>query len=227
MNIQLFVKAPSRSVHNQILKMVADFHTELSMMGLQPSNPLYDLYNWILVQEVDAYLNRVGLLPEIPVELAVAFDDASPEKVLGFLLYLPVASHPEACAINYMAVDASCRRQGIGSALMATVVERYPHTELTCFVDKVPFYERLGFRPLAVRHTQVVMNTRDQSTTGQIRVVSADHIAASPEARIRHDGLVARWGRKTMKDAHAKMARHVDRLAARAVAFMQARPTNL
>lgn len=49
-------------------------------------------------------------------------DDAAGEEVVGFLLYSPVPTHPEACGVNYMAVKQSRRRRGIGSELMKEMV---------------------------------------------------------------------------------------------------------
>lgn len=223
MNIEVFTKVPSNTVREQVLSMVRDYHTDLSMMALPPSNCLHDFYNWVLVQEVDGYITRIGLSKDIPVELAVAFDELDPAKVIGFVLYLPVASHPEACAISYMAVASPYRRRGIGAALIATVVERFPHTELTCFVPKVPFYEKNGFKVLNVRNTQVVMNTRERSTDGLIRVINADGIAASHGAKALHDKLLARFGKKAMLDSHKKLTRLVDRLSSQAADYLKSR----
>ncbi|WP_339536083.1 GNAT family N-acetyltransferase [Pseudomonas hunanensis] len=197
--------------------------TDLSMFAIPPSNLLHEVYRWALPVEVGGYLQRIGSEPSEPVELIVAFADDSPTDVVGFVLYSPVPTHPEACGINYMAVKASHRRRGIGRKLMEMVVDRHNHTELTCAVKKVPFYESLGFRVLDSHNTQVVMNTRDESTTGLMAVLNVTPIYESNEAKLIHDQLVQRWGRKEMINAAKQLERHTAQLTRQAQAFVQGR----
>jgi GNAT superfamily N-acetyltransferase len=224
MSIILYETAPPpRSVGNQVLELVADNVTDLSMFAIPPSNLLHEVYRWALPVEVGGYLQRIGSEPSEPVELIVAFADDSPSDVVGFVLYSPVPTHPEACGINYMAVKASHRRRGIGRKLMEMVVDRHNHTELTCAVKKVPFYESLGFRVLDSHNTQVVMNTRDESTTGLMAVLNVTPIYESNEAKLIHDQLVQRWGRKHMINAAKQLERHTAQLTRQAQAFVQGR----
>ncbi len=224
MSIILYETAPPPlSVGNQVLELVADNVTDLSMFAIPPSNLLHEVYRWALPVEVGGYLQRIGSEPSEPVELIVAFADDSPTDVVGFVLYSPVPTHPEACGINYMAVKASNRRRGIGRKLMEMVVDRHNHTELTCAVKKVPFYESLGFRVLDSHNTQVVMNTRDESTTGLMAVLNVTPIYESNEAKLIHDQLVQRWGRKEMINAAKQLERHTAQLTRQAQAFVRGR----
>lgn len=220
MDIAVITQTPHPQIRQQVLDMVKEYHTDLSMLGTPPSNHLHDIYNWSLVVEVDLYLNRIGKLPESPVELVIASDQG---KVIGFVLALPVATHPDACAITYMAVAAPSRRRGVGSAMMKSVLARYPHTELTCFVPKVSFYEKLGFKVIDVRNTQLVMNTRDHSTEGKIGIVDADRIAQTAEAQALQDQLLQRWGRKEMVSSQKKLGRHLEQLSSKAAAYFRER----
>jgi ribosomal protein S18 acetylase RimI-like enzyme len=220
MDIAVYTQTPHPLIRQQVLDMVKEYHTDLSMLGTPPSNHLYPIYNWSLVVEVDLYINRIGKIPEFPVELVIASDQG---KVIGFVLTLPVATHPDACAVTYMAVAASARRRGVGSVMMKSVLARYPHTELTCFVSKVPFYEKLGFKVIDVRNTQLVMNTRDHSTEGRIGIVDANSIAQTSEAQALQDQLLQRWGRKEMVSSQKKLARHLEQLCSKAAAFLRER----
>ncbi|EKT4479600.1 GNAT family N-acetyltransferase [Pseudomonas putida] len=224
MSIILYETAPPPlSVGNQVLELVADNVTDLSMFAIPASNLLHEVYRWALPVEVGGYLQRIGSVPSEPVVLIVAFADDSPTDVVGFVLYSPVPTHPEACGINYMAVKASHRRRGIGRKLMEMVVDRHNHTELTCAVKKVPFYESLGFRVLDSHNTQVVMNTRDASTTGLMAVLNVTPIYESNEAKLIYDQLVQRWGRKEMINAAKQLERHTAQLTRQAQAFVQGR----
>lgn len=213
---------PSRSVAEQVLELVKDNITDLSKLSIPPSNPLYEVYAWALPVEVGVYMSRIGEVPSEPVELFVAFDDADPRKVTGFVLFSPVP-HSDACGVNYMAVSRSDRRRGIGSDLMKMVVDRYPHVELTCTVKTVPFYESLGFQVLDVHNTQVVMNTRSESSTGMMAVLNVAAIYESGDARAIHSRLVQRWGGREMRQAEKQLERHVAQLERQARAFVDAR----
>ena len=213
---------PDRVIH-QILEIVADNMTDLSMLGLPPSNHLYGVYRWALSYEINLYITRIGKIPTEPVELIVAYDDGNDTDVVGFLLYLPVPSHPDACGVTYMAVKQSHRRRGIGSAMMHKCIARYPHVELTCFVKKVPFYESLGFQVLDTQNTQVVMNTRSASTTGMMAIVNTAPILNLPQVKQIHANLVQRWGIREMAKAEKQLERHIEQLKRQAVSFVRER----
>lgn len=218
-----FDEPPPQKVVGEVLELVDANLTDLSMLAVPPSNPLYEVYRWALPCEVHLYIQRIGMIPTAPVELVVAYDDASPGEVVGFLLYLPVPADPEACGVTYMAVKATHRERGIGGAMMRDAVARYPHIELTCPVKKVPFYERIGFRVIDVHNTQVVMNTRSASTSGCMGIVDTGPIYSSAEVKAIHQQLVARWGIKAMANAEKQLQRHVEMLARKSAAYVNER----
>lgn len=221
---ELFCKAPPpAAVTRQVLEMVECYLTDLSMLAVPPSNLLHAIYRWTLACEVDEYIQRIGRMPSAPVELLVAFEESQPGEVVGFLIYLPVPTHPEACGVSYMAVKATHRGRGIGSAMMQEAIARYPHVELTCPIKKVSFYERLGFMVIDSHNTQVVMNTRSQSTPGMMGVVNAAAIMQSAPVRQLHGQLVIRWGRKAMLDAEKQLLRHASQLQFKANAYVRER----
>jgi len=216
---------PPQEVAHQVLQLVITNLTDLSLQAVPPSNPLYELFSWTLPCEVDQYLQRIGQMPKGPVELIVAYDDVNLGEVVGFLLYLPVPTHPEACGITYMAVKHSHRRCGLGTSMMREVIARYPHVELTCAVKKVPFYEQMGFQVIDSHHTQVVMNTRSESTQGEMVIVSPEAISQSPQARQIIAKLVGRLGLKVMANAEKQLLRQTDQLARQAESYVRTRLT--
>lgn len=220
-SISLYHSAPPGApVESQVIKLVEDNITALSMLSVPSSNPLFDIYRWALPEEVAQYMRRIGIDPGAPAELLVSFSDTDPGEVTGFLLFAPVPSDPEACGINYMAVKRSCRRRGIGRALINSLVARYPHVELTCTIEKVPFYEALGFQVLDRHNTQVVMNTRSASSTGLIATLDVAPLYKSRTAKAMYSDLVQRWGIKKMLAAEKELARHVAKLERRAKTFV-------
>ncbi|BBP76800.1 N-acetyltransferase [Pseudomonas gingeri NCPPB 3146 = LMG 5327] len=211
---------PPESIKSQILQMVVDYFTDISMVALTPSNPLYNLYQYGVGYEVHLYLEAMDGSKGIPAELIVALDDEDPSRVLGFLLYLPVRDDAEACAVAYMAVQADRRRRGIARAMLRRMVGHYPHAELACAAGKVPYFEAMGFQVLAARGPQVVMNTRDHGTDGLVAVLDVAPIYNTLEVRQIHAYLLQQHGRKAMAEAEKKRDRHLDQMTRQASALV-------
>jgi GNAT superfamily N-acetyltransferase len=208
-------------INAQILQMVVDNLTDISMVAIPPSNLLYNVYQYAIGYEVHLYLEALGGSKGIAVELIVALD--AQEQVIGFLLYLPVKDDPEACGVAYMAVHASHRRKGVARAMMQDMLARYPHAELTCAVEKVPAFEAMGFQLRGVRGTQVLMNTRDYSTDGLMGLLDVASIYSSLEVRQIHTYLLQKHGKRAMIDAEKQRDRHFDQMTHKARMFVHAR----
>lgn len=208
-------------INAQILQMVVDYLTDISMVAIPPSNLLYNVYQYAIGYEVHLYLEALGGSKGIAVELIVALD--AQEQVIGFLLYLPVKDDPEACGVAYMAVHASHRRKGVARAMMQDMLARYPHAELTCAVEKFPAFESMGFQLRGVRGTQVLMNTRDYSTDGLMGLLDVASIYSSLEVRQIHTYLLQKHGKRAMVDAEKQRDRHFDQMTHKARMFVHAR----
>ncbi|AKS04825.1 GNAT family N-acetyltransferase [Pseudomonas trivialis] len=207
-------------VNGQILQMVVDNLTDISSVGLPPSNLLYNIYQYATGFEVHLYLEALNGSKGIAVELVVATDAQDPEKVIGFVLCLPVKDDPEACGVAFMAVQVGYRRQGVARAMMRDVLSRYPHAELACSVEKVPAFEGMGFQVRGARGTQVLMNTRDYGTDGLMGVLDVAAIYNSLEVRQIHTYLLQKHGKRAMVDAEKQRDRHLDQLARKVQLFV-------
>ena len=203
-------------VNSQILQLVVDNLTDISMVAIPPSNLLYNVYQYAIGFEVHLYLEALNGTKGIAVELLVATDDDDPEKVLGFLLYMPMQEDPDACGVAYMAVHAGHRRQGIARRMLREMVGRYPHAELSCAVAKVPYFEATGFQVTGVRGTQVLMNTRDHASDGLMGMLDVASIYSSLEVRQIHTYLLQKHGKRAMLDAEKQRDRHLDQMTHRA-----------
>ncbi|MEZ1314592.1 GNAT family N-acetyltransferase [Pseudomonas fluorescens] len=210
-------------VASQILQLVVDNLTDISMVAIAPSNLLYNVYQYAIGFEVHLYLEALNGEKGIAVELLVATDVDDPQTVTGFLLYLPSKDDPDACAVAYMAVQASHRRQGVARRMLREMVGRYPHAELTCAVAKVPWFESMGFQVLGARGPQVLMNTRDHRSEGLIGLVETAPIYSSLEVRQIHTYLLQRHGKRAMLDAEKQRDRHLDQLTYKANEYVRSR----
>ncbi|MCA4960869.1 GNAT family N-acetyltransferase [Pseudomonas sp. Y24-6] len=208
---------------SQILQLVVDNLTDISMVAIPPSNLLYNVYQYAIGYEVHLYLEALNGTKGVAVELLVATDEDDPEQVVGFLLYLPIQDDPDACGVAYMAVQADHRRQGIARRMLREMVGRYPHAELTCAVAKVPWFESMGFQVVGVRGTQVLMNTRDHSSDGLMGLLDVGPIYSSLEVRQIHTYLLQKHGKRAMVDAEKQRDRHLDQLTHKAHEFVRGR----
>ena len=208
---------------SQILQLVVDNLTDISMIAIPPSNLLYNVYQYAIGYEVHLYLEALNGTKGVAVELLVATDEDDPEQVVGFLLYLPIQDDPDACGVAYMAVQADHRRQGIARRMLREMVGRYPHAELTCAVAKVPWFESMGFQVVGVRGTQVLMNTRDHSSDGLMGLLDVGPIYSSLEVRQIHTYLLQKHGKRAMVDAEKQRDRHLDQLTHKAHEFVRGR----
>lgn len=214
---------PPEQITSQVLQLVVSNVTSLHLTQIPRTNLLYDLYAWVLPCELLLYMERIGVVPDAPTELLVALDDRNPGQVIGFCLYLPVPTHPDACGLTYMAVSSSHRRSGIGRALLKHVIERFTHVELTSAVDTVGFYERVGFRVIDSHLTQVVMNTRSASCTGMMHVINAAPIYESPQGVALQQRLISRYGLAAMQQSQNDLERHIEALQKSAQLFVSER----
>lgn len=105
--------------------------------------------------------------------------------------------------------------------MVQAMLSRYPHAELACFTGKVPCFESMGFQVIGVRGPQVLMNTRDHSTHGQVAVLDVASIYRSVEVRQIHTYLLQQQGKKAMVEAEKQRDRHLDQLTRQARAFVQ------
>ncbi|WP_373387793.1 GNAT family N-acetyltransferase [Pseudomonas alcaligenes] len=211
---------PPESLKSQVLQMVVDYFSDLSPAPLTPSNPLYQLYQYVIGYEVHLYLQAMGGDPASSARLILALDDEDPSRVLGFALYLPSAGDPEACTLLYTAVQASQRRHGIARAMLRQMQLLHPHAALACVASRVPTFEALGFRVLAARGPQVLMNSRAQASDGWVAVQDLAPIFQSKEVRQIHAYLLKQHGERAMRDAEKQRDRLLDQLARQAEALL-------
>lgn len=207
---------PPESMKGQVLQMVVDYLSDISSVSMPPSNPLYQLYQYVVGFEVHRYLDSMDGAQAGKPELIMALDADDPASLLGFTLYLPYVDDADACALLYLAVRDSHRQHGVGRAMVDAMMARYPHAEVACVAGKVPYFEKLGFLPLAARGPQVVMNTRSRVSDGVLAVQDLEPIFTSEEVRQIHTYLVKQHGAEAMSDAEKDRDRLLDELAQQA-----------
>ncbi|WP_339509912.1 GNAT family N-acetyltransferase [Pseudomonas sp. RL_15y_Pfl2_60] len=215
--------SPPEALNAQVLQMVVDYFSDISPVPLTPSNPLYQLYQYVIGYEVHMYLQAMSGAQNSSPRLVLALDDEDPALVLGFALYLPSPDDTEACTLAYLAVQASHRRRGIAKALLQQVIEHRPHLELACAASKVQAFESMGLHVLAAQGPHVVLSSRAYRSTGMVAVQDLAPIFQSKEVRQIHTYLVQQQGNKAMSDAENKRDRLLDQMAYQAQQLLKER----
>jgi len=216
---------PPESLKSQILQMVVDYLSDISPVSLTPSNPLYQLYQYVIGYEMHLYLQAMDSALHTRARLILALDDQDPSQVLGFALYLPTEDDPAACSLAYIAVQALQRRHGIARAMLQQMISRHPHAELACVAGKVAIFEAMGFQVVAARGPQVLMNTRSYRSDGMLAVQDLAPIFQSQEVRQIHAYLVKQHGKKAMSDAEKQRDRQLDHITQQAQTLVRERLT--
>lgn len=140
----------------QVVKLARVNYVELISKSVRPHGPTSSLCITQVEAEVREYLrDALTGCYGLPVEAVLAKESATGE-LIGFAIVLG-GNTPTDCGINYAAVHTNHRRQGILREMLNYVKSCHTHIGLSCNVDKVPFYEKLGFRITGSDLVQVTM----------------------------------------------------------------------
>jgi len=214
---------PHHHITDQVLALTIENTSSLSMSGIPPSNALYPIYEVTLTAEMGVYLKSMDPQAEARSELIVAMSDCSPAEVVGFVHYLPLRGSADACGVTYIAVAQHARRQGVARALMDEVRKAYPHIGLSCPIEKVEIFEKLGLQVVGANHNHVEMNTDEEPTPGAIGVLDVEPLFHSPEVLDLQAKLVMKHKRSGLKQAQQELARLYHRDCSRVASFVQDR----
>ncbi|ELG7184137.1 TPA: GNAT family N-acetyltransferase [Pseudomonas aeruginosa] len=210
---------PGPHIALQVVELAVENLTDITLLAVPPSNLMYEVYKHAIGVEIGVYVEHIGQTGDIKVGMVQATDEAG--ALIGFLIYLPVNGCPDACGVTYMAVSGRRRRQGIARAMVNEMLALFPHAGLSCSIEKVPYYEALGFQVLDRRDNQVYMNTRDYTAAGMMGTLNVAPIYESPVVQQIQDEIIRKYGRRALVDAQKQLARSYERGQARAEKFVR------
>ena len=214
---------PPESFQNQIRELVIHNVGELSSVAIRAENPLYPLYQYGVGMEVHQYLQAMDGTRGLAVQLTLALDADAPDQLLGFALSLPAQDNPQACALAFLAVSPSHRRQGIARALLGDVQARHASVELNAFAHQVPWFENMGMQVVAASGPQVLMSSTGQASGALIGRLDIAPIYQTAEVLQIHTYLLNQQGEEAMLDAEQQRDEWLDELTAQAKACVQER----
>lgn len=139
-------------IQDQVLEIVSNNVTSLSMTHPPTRHPRFNAHKAALKLEITTYLESPYPLR---TELVTAMYD---DRVAGFTLCgFPYDETSSECGIYYTAVSKAFRDQGLMSLMVRDIVARHAAVALSCDVSLVPRYERYGFRCHSLRNHQIIM----------------------------------------------------------------------
>lgn len=142
-------------ISSQVVLLVTENTSDLSMTGVKPANPLYGPYQVYLMLEAGVFLEQVGSQNPSQAELIIAFDDHRPNQILGFLLYQLADG---ASSVNYTVVREESRGLGIMRMMFSEMLKHHPASRLSCQEGLVLAYERLGFKVDGYQESRITMS---------------------------------------------------------------------
>ncbi|HGA2315532.1 TPA: GNAT family N-acetyltransferase [Pseudomonas putida] len=214
---------PPESFQNQIRELVIHNVGALSSVAIRAENPLYPLYQYGVGMEVHQYLQAMDGTRGLAVQLTLALDADAPDQLLGFALTLPAQDNPQACALAFLAVLPSHRRQGIARALLGDVQARFASVELNAFANQVPWFENMGMQVVAASGPQVLMSSTGQASGALIGRLDIAPIYQTAEVLQIHTYLLNQQGEDAMLDAEQQRDEWLDELTAQAKACVRER----
>lgn len=214
---------PPESFQNQIRELVIHNVGALSSVAIRAENPLYPLYQYGVGMEVHQYLQAMDGTRGLAVQLTLALDADAPDQLLGFALTLPAQDNPQACALAFLAVLPSHRRQGIARALLGDVQARFASVELNAFANQVPWFENMGMQVVAASGPQVLMSSTGQASGALIGRLDIAPIYQTAEVLQIHTYLLNQQDEDAMLDAEQQRDEWLDELTAQAKACVRER----
>ena len=216
---------PPESFQNQIRELVIHHVGELSSVAILADNPLYPLYQYGVGMEVHQYLQAMDGKRGLSVTLTLALDADAPDQLLGFALALPVNDDAQTCALAFLAVRASHRRQGIARALLGDLQAQHAYVELNTFAGQVPWFEAMGMQVVAANGPQVLMSSTGHASEALIGRLDIGPIYQTTEVHQIHTYLLNQQGEDAMIEAEQLRDERLDQLAIQAQECVRQRKT--
>jgi hypothetical protein len=213
---------PPESFQNQIRELVIHHVGELSSVAILADNPLYPLYQYGVGMEVHQYLQAMDGKRGLSVTLTLALDADAPDQLLGFALALPADDDAQTCALAFLAVRASHRRQGIARALLGDLQAQHTYVELNTFAGQVPWFEAMGMQVVAANGPQVLMSSTGHASEALIGRLDIGPIYQTTEVHQIHTYLL---NQHAMIEAEQLRDERLDQLAIQAQECVRQRKT--
>lgn len=181
-----------KDIEMQVAKMAFDYADNLSMNGFKRGQPLFGLDQVMIVIEMGTLMSNIGIPGGTNGGLIYAHDQGDSQRVVGFLMYMPLDGVVGECGINYMAVHHEHRRAGVAAKLLDTLHSAFRQSTLTCQIELVPMYEKLGYKVIGSRESHVTMTNGDIPSTASMKIFNPEDVLDHPMLLMVHKEIKQR-----------------------------------
>ncbi|MCD0464070.1 GNAT family N-acetyltransferase [Flavobacterium sp. ENC] len=138
----------------QILNLVAQDANLISVNVFQRQSPIFEYLMMREIMKTRTYLVRLGDFGARATHLLTTEYNGI---IVGYILYHRSLTSAKDIAIISTIVDRRYRKQGILKNMMNILKGENDSISLTCFANRVPVYEKLGFVVFMQQETQICM----------------------------------------------------------------------
>lgn len=139
---------------SQLISLVTKNAHTISSVIFKTNSPLYEYFSLREIARTNRYLDRIGEAGASGASLIVTEDKGN---IIGYILYHCTTTNEKDISIASTIVDQNYRRQGILKNMMDILKSENEGIALTCFVEKVQIYEKLGFKVIMQQDTQICL----------------------------------------------------------------------
>lgn len=175
-----------KDIEMQVAKMAFDYADDLSMNGFKRGQPLFGLDQVMIVIEMGTLMSNIGVPGGTNGGLIYAHDQTDSQRVIGFLLYMPLDGVVGECGINYMAVHHEHRKAGVATKLLAELNSAFRQATLTCQIELVPMYEKLGYKVIGNRDSHITMTNGAVPSTASMKIFNPEDVLDHPMLTMVH-----------------------------------------
>ncbi|UUF15198.1 MULTISPECIES: GNAT family N-acetyltransferase [Flavobacterium] len=175
---------PSKISKNQeidILELVNNNANDISLYVYKKHSEVYSFMSVREKLKISKYLERLNNNQSSTTYLILAEEN---NKIIGYILYQPSTHNPKDVSIISTIVNVNYRKQGILTLMMNALKNRSASITLSCFLDLVPIYQKLGFIVGEQWETQVGMYFNYFDDLGTIVTIDEEELYKSPTARL-------------------------------------------
>ncbi|MEC3158402.1 GNAT family N-acetyltransferase [Bacillus thuringiensis] len=189
----------SNKQREEILELVGNNAENISTFVVQRGTPFYE---YVRVREITRAGMFLDFLKEVDPKktyLIVAEDSG---KIIGYLLYNRDATCRDDVSLCSTVVSDNYRNQGVFTQMIDLLKAKTKSISLSCFINKVSFYQKLGFKIDESFETQVGMFYGTYSGDGRFLTINDDELGSQ--------SLVLAEMRKVMKSFGKSFQKELD-----------------
>ncbi|MBP0723932.1 GNAT family N-acetyltransferase [Bacillus sp. RG28] len=190
----------SNKQREEIIELVGNNAEDISAFVVQRDSPFYE---YVRVREITRARMFLDFLKKDEPEktyLIVAEDSG---KIIGYLLYNRDVTCRDDVSICSTVVSDNYRSQGIFTNMINLLKTKTKSISLSCFMNKVSFYQKFGFKIDESFETQVGMFYGTYSGDGMFLTINDDELGSQSLVLAEMSKVMKRFGKSFQKELNS------------------------